>query len=343
MVCEKTKNRLAELIEEHFRHGFGRDPRAESLPREFGPYTLLEELAAGGIGVVYRAVQRSLGRPVALKLLRSRWAGNPIMRERFARGARSAACVDHDHSMQVIDLGEVHGRPYLVMGLLEETSLLDLLDELRGLPGPRFGPAHHAALDRHSVPGGGSGTAGYVRRVAALLAGPVAALGACHDAGFVHRDVKPANLLFGREGRLVLSDFDLVKERSGGPTSEMPIGTMRYMGPERWSAEGREFDGRTDLYAMGVVLYEALTLRPLYAAERLAELIRRIREEPAPDPAIEVADLPDGARRLVLRCLAKRPEERPATGWSLARELRVVAGSGPGRRLPGRAYGASAG
>jgi serine/threonine-protein kinase len=299
----------------------------DRLPRQFGRYTLLEELARGGLGVVYRAVPRGLGDPVALKVLRRRWSGKPGVRERLARGARCASRVDHENALKVLEHGEVDGEPYLAMGLLDGRSLEDLLKELRLVDAPRFRLEHHDVLDRFGVPGVGLGTLSYARRVAALLAGPVEALAACHDAGFVHRDVKPSNLLFDGRGRLVLADFDLVRERRGPRTSDAPVGTLRYMSPERWEFPAEELDGRTDLYAVGAVLHELLTLRPVYEEEAPGDLIRSVRAGRASDPGGVVRELPARVRTLVIRCLARDREQRPASGWALARALRRLSGS----------------
>jgi len=302
----------------------------ERFPRTFGEYTLLELLGRGGIGNVYKAVHRPLARTVALKVLQGGWADDAELVERFQRGARAAAQVEHDHVVRIHDVGVFEGRPFIAMSLVAGSDLNTLFKKLRVAGPAPFTPTHHAILDAANIPGQGTDTAAFVRRVAALLAGPAEALDLYHCAGILHRDVKPGNLLLDRGGRLVLTDFDLARRfETGAQTAGNTLGTPGYMSPEQWDPLVTDVDARSDVYSLGCVLYEALTRRPpFHDADDPARLMKRVLSESAPDAVQAVPDLGVDARRVVAKALERRREDRYASAAAFAADLRALARSG---------------
>jgi hypothetical protein len=304
--------RFEELLREEFRFeqamaGAG----IERLPRRFAGYRLLGYLGHGGYGDVYRAEQLSLKRPVAVKVLREVWEEDSPTARRFREGASVAATIEHVHAVTLHDFGVFEGRGFLVMGLLPGPSLAAVYRRLREAGPPPFGPAHHAVLDEARVGGKGTDPAAFARRLASALAGPTEALQVYHARGLVHRDVKPANLIFGTDGCLVLTDFDLMVDLEGAAT-ERGLGTGRYMSPEqRHSGSGEVCDGRSDLYSIGAVLYEGLTLEypPQSGADgRAARVLQR-------------AELPSDARKVVVKTLEPMPQDRYTSAGDLAEDL----------------------
>lgn len=302
------------------------DGAAEEFPREFGDYHLVEVLGRGGFGVVYRAVQRSLARPVALKVLGAEWGEGHEMLDRFRRGAQAAAQVEHDHVVRIHDYGVVNGRPFLAMNCLSGPTLGDVYQRLREIGPPPFGPDHHAVLTAAGVDGEGRDTGAYVRRLAALLAGPAQALDACHRRGIVHRDVKPCNLILDG-GKLMLTDFDLVK-RQGTMFQTVAgnlLGTVGYMSPEQWSPDAGPLDGRSDVYALGSVLYEGLVLRRPFEGHDAAQLMTSVLNERPADPRRHDPHVPAPAALVAMKCLETRPGDRYDSSDAFARDLRALA------------------
>ena len=251
---------------------------------------------SGGMGVVYRATQLPLGRRVALKVVAPERATDRTFRVRFERESRIAASIDHPNVIPVYAAGEEQGRLYLVMRWVEGTDLQALI-------------ARSGAL----APG----------RAAAIVAQVAAGLDAAHAAGLVHRDVKPANVLLaaGASGHVYLSDFGLTLELAADArltTSGEWVGTADFMAPEQF--EGATVDARTDVYALGCLLYAVLTggapfRRPTIAATMLAHL-----GDPPPRPSA-AAGVPPAFDAIVARALAKRPEDRYPSAGALGRAV----------------------
>jgi serine/threonine-protein kinase len=240
----------------------------------------------GGMGVVYRATELSLGRPVALKLLTPERAGDQAFRDRFQRESRMAAAIDHPNVIPVYAAGEHDGSLYLVMRYVGGTDLHALLRE-RGALEPEL--------------------------AAELVAQVASALDAAHAAGLVHRDVKPANVLLAGE-HAYLSDFGLT--RLAGSDTELTksgqwIGTVEYCSPEQ--LRGERTDARADVYSLGCVLYAALTGRPPFAHGTVpATMLAHLHDDPAP-PSERGA--PREFDRVIARALSKDPARRyPSTG-----------------------------
>jgi hypothetical protein len=245
--------------------------------------------------------------------------------------------VEHPHVVRIHDFGLFEGRPYIAMSHLEGPTLHEIYKRLRAAGPPPFGPAHHAVLDEAGVAGEGKDTAALVRRIAALLAGPVEALELYHIRGIVHRDIKPGNLLLDEGGRLVLTDFDLAKriDTQFRTAPGSALGTPAYMSPEQWDPLAPEVDRRADVYALGAVLYEAFTGRPpFYEPDDPTRLMRRVLQEAPPDPRGITPDLPDEARLVALKALEKRREDRYPSAGLLAEDLRALASGGAVRARP---------
>jgi tetratricopeptide (TPR) repeat protein len=254
------------------------------------------------MGVVYAATDTQLGRRVAVKVLPQEVTLDPIRRERFLREARSAAAVKHPAIAVVYDIGEVDGHVYIVMELVEGQSL-------------------RAAL-QHGPPALAHGIA-----LAATLA---EAVHMAHQAGVVHRDLKPENLMLDPSGALKILDFGIAKldpslvPAAQGVTREgAALGTPGYMSPEQ--VRGLDVDARTDIFAIGVIVYEMLGGRPPFAGPTLVDVLTATtRDEPAPlrsmDPRI-----PTALESLVHACLRKDPSHRPQSAAVLAAELRHIA------------------
>jgi serine/threonine-protein kinase len=267
-----------------------------------GPYEIVARLGAGGMGEVYRARDTRLGRDVAIKVLSPQLASSPSSHERFAREARTVAGLGHPHICPVFDVGEHEGRRYMVMQRLDGETLASVLER---------GPLPLDTILEYAV----------------QLAD---ALEAAHRAGVIHRDIKPGNVMVTRNG-VVLLDFGLAKldsedvelASSRGDTQSAQLtepgvllGTPLYMAPEQ--LDGRPADARTDIFALGVVLYEMLTSRPPFGESSRAQLMAAIlREQPRPPSTIR-ADVPRAVDRLVLKCLEKDPDRRWTSAGSIA-------------------------
>ena len=252
---------------------------------------------SGGMGVVYRATDLTLDRPVALKVLAPGLARDRVFRARFERECRLAAALDHPNVVPIFHAGVERGALYLTMRYVEGTDLRALLAEER-----RLEPA----------------------RAVAIIAQVAAALTAAHRRGLVHRDVKPANVLLAtREGRehAFLTDFGITMDRSG-PTdltkTGFAVGTADYMSPEQ--ARGADVDSRADIYALGCVLYRALTGAVVYDKDSDVDKLWAHIHEPPPALTDLRPELPEALGDAVERALAKIPGDRQQTAGELAHE-----------------------
>jgi hypothetical protein len=280
----------------------------ERLPRPFGPYTLLREIGRGAMGVVYEALQRDLGRSVALKVLRTGFDTGSDALERFRREARACAQVRHDHIVQVYEAGEAEGRPYYAMDLLPGRTLAEAI----------------AAKEVPAAPD-----------LLRALAEVADALEALHRAGVFHRDVKPSNILVRPDGRMVLADFGLARTAAAATLTRTGdlLGTPLYMSPEQVLGERAEVDARTDVYGLGATAYEALAGRPVFQTESIPALTAMILAR-RPEPLRRVApDVASDAERIVLKALEKRKEDRYPTAAALRDDMRAFAA---GARVAGR-------
>jgi len=261
-----------------------------------GRYVLSKLLGAGGMAEVFLANDRILGRDLALKVLREDYAKDAVFVSRFQREAVSAAALNHPHVVQVYDQGRSEdGRLYIAMEHVPGGNLSDLI--------MRRGPLDPAE--------------------AARLASQVAeALGAAHERGIVHRDIKPQNVLIDEAGDAKVADFGIALAASSTSTSgtELLFGTASYMSPEQ--AMGERVGPESDLYSLGVVLYEMLTgTVPFEAEGALATALKHVTDEPIP-PKGRAPSVPEAMDALVMGLLAKDPEARGGSAFELAEDLR---------------------
>ena len=265
-------------------------------PRRIASYSLLEPIGHGGMAVVYRAHQESLDRQVAIKVLSENLAASEEFMERFRREARTAANLHHPNVITVHDFGQdERGVPYLVLEYVEGPSLADLMD---------------AGLDDSRIPD-------FLDQIAA-------GLDYAHARGVIHRDIKPGNVLTTPDGRVVLADFGLAWLLQGAHLTMTGgvIGTPEYMSPEQ--AAGEPIDHRSDVYALGVVLYEMLVgERPFIAETPIAVLLKHL-QDPAPSVLDARPDLPPAVGGVLARVLTKDPAERYASAGELARAFRAA-------------------
>ncbi len=297
-------------------------PTAALPPAEpLGDYRIVREIGRGGMGVVYEAVQLSLGRRVALKVLPFAAALNGRQLQRFRTEAQAAAQLHHTNIVPVYAVGCERGVHFYAMQLIDGRPLDELIRE-----------AHDAApggetVGMQAVPtvATSRGRGREVYRTAARLAVQVAdALEYAHDAGVIHRDIKPANLLLDARGTVWVTDFGLAQvttEANLTQTGDV-FGTLRYMSPEQAAGRRSEVDHRTDVYSLGATLYELLTLEPAFPGQDRHALLNQIlHAEPRPPRQVDPA-VPAELETIILKAMAKAPADRYATAGELAADLR---------------------
>jgi len=265
-----------------------------------GRYRVVRVIGFGGNGTVYEAIHQDLDKRVALKVLHEEVTSDPTSRQRFLQEGRVAASIHHPHVVELFDVGQEGGRLYLVMELLEGRSLADQYDV-------------HGAME--------------VSRVVDLLLPVCAALATAHEAGVVHRDLKPDNIFLAkaRHGAIQpkLLDFGiskLTRQRGRALTEQEILGTPDYMSPEQIRATA-SVDGGTDQYSLAVVLYEGVTGRRPFAGDDLQELLDAILNGRAPKPSSLVPAIPADFEAVVLRAMARSAAERFESVYELGRAL----------------------
>jgi serine/threonine protein kinase/WD40 repeat protein/Tfp pilus assembly protein PilF len=343
-------------------------------PGHWGEYRILREVGRGGMGVVYEAVQESLGRHVALKILTAGAARHRTYLERFRREARAAARLHHTNIVPVYSVGEIQGTHYYAMQFIHGRSLDVVLKDLRHLrgrpteggsdatatvddversiarslltgqfaPGLALAPtASETGSEPHTPSTAsqseliGQSEAHYFRGVARLGVQAAEALAHAHAQGVLHRDIKPSNLLFDTQGTLWVADFGLAKADDSDDLTNTGdiVGTLRYMAPERF--QGRA-DARSDVYSLGMTLYEMLTLKPAFADSDRARLIERVTHAVPPRPRQLNQHIPKDLETIVLKAIARDPADRYAVAETLAEDLRRFLADRPilARRSP---------
>jgi serine/threonine-protein kinase len=263
-----------------------------------GRYVVGEFLGSGGMGEVYLAHDGVLERDVALKILRSQYAGDEEVAERFRQEARSAAGLSHPNIVQVYDRGETEdGTSYIAMEYLSGGTLKEHIGR--------------------RAPFGG-------RETAAVGAQIADALGAAHERGVIHRDIKPQNVLVTASGNLKVTDFGIARAASAitSSASGAILGTAGYISPEQ--AMGEPVGPASDLYSLGVILYEMLTGELPFAADNsIAVCMKHVNEPPRP-PILLNSEIPEGMNALVLKLLAKHPADRYGSAMELLGDLERV-------------------
>ena len=283
-------------------------PPDGGLP-EIPGYQVQGVLGQGGVGVVYRAFHQRLQRPVALKMLLAGAHAQLAERERFQREAEAVAALRHPNIVQIYDVDEVDGRPYLTMELVDGGSLAEAI---QGVPKP----AHEAA---------------------ALMARLADAIHAAHQNGIVHRDLKPGNILLATDGTPKVTDFGLARrlDSSEGLTlSGALVGTPSYMAPEQARGDKSAIGPSTDIYALGSILYELLTGRPPFRSDNASATLYQIaNEEPVPPRRLN-PQVPRDLQTICLKCLQGEPHKRYSSAQELADDLRRFERGEPSRARP---------
>jgi serine/threonine protein kinase len=273
------------------------------LPVRFDDFELLEEVARGGMGVVYRARQLSLNRVVAVKMILDRTGLTEEAIHRFHREARAAGALDHPNIVAVYTSGQYDGRPYFVMAYVEGDNLRAVVRR-DGLPPPQ--------------------------RAADLLRDVADAVACAHRLGIIHRDLKPENVLLDRQGRPRVTDFGLAYRPEAPAAGErltqegQVLGTPAYMSPEQALSRHEAVGPATDVYSLGGILYFLLTGRPPFQGRSATEVLCRVVTE-APTPPRQVnPQVPAGLEAVCLRCLEKEPARRYPSAEALAEALRAA-------------------
>src|SRR5687768_8698896 len=251
------------------------DMEAAVRPVVAGRYEIQGFIGSGAMGTVYRALDRELDEIIALKVLKKELAGASGMLERFRREVKLARRVTHKNVARTFDIGDDGGDRFLTMELIDGESLSRRLARLGRLP---------------------------FREVAAITKDICAGLAVAHEAGVLHRDLKPDNVIVAKDGRAVITDFGIARAFAGGDSQTAAgvfIGTPLYMAPEQ--VEGMvELDARADLYALGAMMYELLTGEPAWQRATLVAVAAARLLSPPPDPSAKVPDVPEDLRTLVL-------------------------------------------
>ena len=314
-----------------------------------GDFQIIREVGRGGMGVVYEAQQLSLDRRVALKVLPFAATLDARQLKRFKNEAQAAAQLHHNQIVPVYAVGCDRGVHYYAMQFIDGQSLAEIIQELRELS-PLHPGEQREARSEGARPAGAVGNpttsidstvearTGIVtprssildprsstcfRAAAELIVQAALALEHAHQLGVVHRDIKPANLLVDASGNLWITDFGLARGRTeqGLTRSEDLVGTLRYMSPEQALAKRGLVDHRTDIYSLGVTLYEALTLEPAYAGSDRDDLLRQIAMCAPRPPRRLRPSIPVALETIVLKAIAREPERRYASAQDLADDL----------------------
>jgi serine/threonine protein kinase len=275
-------------------------------PERIGRYVILRSLGRGAMGVVYLARDPQIERELALKTIRFDEAEKSFSADeakaRFLKEAKISGRLQHPHIVTVFDVGEDQGMLYLAMELVQGGSFSQRLSDTAGFP---------------------------VRERVRVVAEVAEALAHAHERGVLHRDIKPANILLTPALSAKVTDFGIGKLLSGDTeltsTGQM-VGSPAYMSPEQ--IKGDKLDARTDIFSLGVVLYQALTLRKPFPADTLTTLVYQILHEDPADPAAVAGDLPEGLGTIVRKCLAKDRANRYLDAGELADDLRAALGFG---------------
>jgi len=282
----------------------GQSSAAFSLPHGFGDYELLEELGRGGMGVVYKARQKSLGRMVALKMLLDGKLASGSDQARFRAEAQSTAALDHPNIVPIYEVGQHAGHPYLCMKYIEGTTLARRLAD-----GPL--PAREAA---------------------AILATVCEAVAHAHDHGLLHRDLKPSNILIDADGVPHVTDFGLAKRVDGGShitRSGAILGTPSYMAPEQAAGNRGRLGPASDVYSLGSILYAMLTGRPAFQAASPVDTVLLLLEQDPLPPRLLNARADRDLELIALRSMQKPPDLRYPSAAALADDLRAYLAGEP--------------
>lgn len=263
----------------------------------YGRYKIVEEVGKGAMGVVYQAHDPQIDRMVALKVLRQDRVSSEDLVQRFLKEAKAIGRLSHPNIVTVFDVGHDHGTIYIAMEFLEGTPLNEVIKEGK-LP---------------------------LEKIVDLGVQMAQAVDYAHEKGIVHRDIKPTNIILKPDGQLKITDFGIARIEDPSATQQTQageiLGTPVYMSPEQ--VMGKTVDGRSDLYSLGVILYELGTGTRPFAGNNLAAIFRAITQDEATDPSILEPSMPARLSQLILKSLNKTPEERFQTGKAMSQALEL--------------------
>lgn len=320
-----------------------REPSSQAqtveMPVALGDFRIVREIGRGGMGIVYEAVQLSLGRRVALKVLPFAAALDSRQLQRFKNEAQAAAHLHHPHIVPVYAVGAERGMHFYAMQMIEGRNLAAVVDEIRNAS-----RADRTLHDPHSAPTGdllspaaetrrepvdqystlrSNRSGDFHRTIARLVSQAAEALDYAHQNGVVHRDIKPANLMVDAAGNLWITDFGLAQVHADAGLTQTGdlLGTLRYISPEQAGGPRALVDHRTDVYSLGATLYELLTLRPIFdGADRRTLLHQIMHEDPRLPRSID-RTIPPDLETIVLKAIGKYPADRFATAGEMADDL----------------------
>ncbi|HEV3440393.1 MAG TPA: serine/threonine-protein kinase, partial [Gemmata sp.] len=320
-----------------------------------GEFEIVREVGRGGMGVVYEALQTSLNRRVAVKVLPKTFAADRTRLQRFIVEAQAAAAVVHPHIVPVYAIGEDHGIPFYAMRLVDGSPLNVLAHRVAmqkasqdqdetDLDVPSAAKQRKSAtrqaerstssasepqlladepMTEQLLDLSQNNRLAFHRAIACLGSRIARALDHAHQCGVVHRDVKPANLLLDRDGHIWVTDFGLAQFVEGPSVTRTgsAIGTLRYMSPEQAAGDRRHLDHRTDIYSLAVTLYELFTGRPAFPAKSPPALLQQIANDDPPKPRALDATIPRDLETMLLKAMQKDPSERYATAAEFADDI----------------------
>ena len=272
------------------------DPLTGTVVRSFGDYILLCEIGRGGMGVVYKAHQVSLNRPVALKMIKAGVLADSAELSRFQNEAEAVARLDHPGIVPVHEVGDHDGQRYFTMSLIEGSDLAEQIAAFKDNP----------------------------KAVASLLAEAAEAVHHAHLRGILHRDLKPANILVDPEGHPHVTDFGLAKRVEADvemTASGAILGTPAYMSPEQAAGHRGTITTATDVYGLGAILYALLTGKAPFGGESVLETLDAVQNRPPEPPTRLNGRVPRELETICLKCLEKEPQRRYASVWALAEDL----------------------
>jgi serine/threonine protein kinase len=264
--------------------------------RRFGDYELMEELARGGMGVVYKARQVSLSRTVAVKMILAGQLAGPADLQRFRGEAEAAANLNHPNIVAIHEIGQQEGQHFFSMDYVEGQNLAEFV---------------------RTKPLAPKDAAKYLKIIAE-------AIQYAHERGILHRDLKPSNILIDQSGQPRITDFGLAKRMSGDSDltiSGQVLGSPNFMPPEQASGKRGQIGPHSDIYALGAILYYLLTARPPFAAESMTETLQLVVTMEPPSPRLLNPTVPRDLETICLKCLSKEPERRYKSAAELAAEL----------------------
>lgn len=269
---------------------------SDLIGKTIGQYQIVEQIGLGGMATVYKAYQPSIDRYVAIKILPKQLAYDPNFVKRFQHEAKAIAALEHPHILPIHDFDTEGEYTYLVMRYVEGGTLTNLMGQ--------------------SLP---------YERIIQIVGNIARALDYAHRQGVVHRDIKPSNILIDKHGEELLTDFGIAKMVEGSSDTQLTsagsiLGTPAYMSPEQ--AEGKAVDGRSDIYSLGVVLYELLTGQPPYRAETPLAIVLMHLNEPLLPPRTIKPGIPEPLERVVLKAMAKKPDDRFQSAADMEKALK---------------------